>query len=123
MNSLEGEDISVATAVLEALNEYSYRTVRPAYFDIAYKYRYASSAETSVLFDRIVENITYDFVLNNTNLMGNAYAIVRDSFIGSYGVTDGSYEPVESLPTIWAKYGSGITTNFDNLIAKYDKLG
>lgn len=123
MNSLEGDDVAVATAVLEALNEYSYRTVRPAYFDIAYKYRYASSAETSVLFDRIVENITYDFVLNNTNLMGNAYAIVRDSFIGSYGVTDGSYEPVESLPTIWAKYGSGITTNFDNLIAKYDKLG
>ena len=123
MNSLGDEDLAVATATLEALNEYSYRTVRPAYFDIAYKYRYASDETTSALFDRIVENITYDFVLNNTNLMGNAYAIIRDSFIGSYGSSGDSYEPAESLPGIWAQYGSSISTNFNNLIEKYEKLG
>lgn len=122
LNSLSGTDLAVATATLEALHEYSYRIVRPAYFDIAYKFRYASDATTAALFDRIVENITYDFVINNTNLMGNPYAIVRDSFIGSYGVTDGNYQPVKSMPTIWAAYGSSITTNFEKLMDKYAGL-
>ena len=55
--------------------------------------------------------------------MGNAYAIIRDSFIGSYGSSGDSYEPAESLPGIWAQYGSSISTNFNNLIEKYEKLG
>lgn len=119
VNLQNDEDIKLATVALECLSEYSYRTVRPAYFEVAFKTRYASDSDTAILFDRIVDNAVYDFGFVNSHLMSDPVWAIRDSFIGKPERTDGTKIPVESYSRICTLYGEQIAVKFGELLEDY----
>ena len=112
MSNCKGNDLALATATLECLSEQSYRLVRPEYYDIAFKIRYASEEDTAALFDMIIDNIRYEFAFVNSALIGDVLHRVRDNFIGYPN-------PETSLGKIWAEYGSSVSTAFEELIENY----
>ena len=112
MSNCKGNDLALATATLECLSEQSYRLVRPEYYDIAFKIRYASEEDTAALFDMIIDNIRYEFAFVNSALIGDVLHLVRDNFIGSPN-------PETSLGKIWAEHGSSVSTAFEELIENY----
>ena len=112
MSNCKGNDLALATATLECLSEQSYRLVRPEYYDIAFKIRYASEEDTAALFDMIIDNIRYEFAFVNSALIGDVLHLVRDNFIGYPN-------PETSLGKIWAEHGSSVSTAFEELIENY----
>ena len=66
------EDRPFVGAVLEALASESYKTVTPAYYETALKYKYMSDPESWKMLDLIYENIYID--------PGIIYTSVLDSF-------------------------------------------
>ena len=112
MSNCKGNDLKLATATLECLSEQSYRLVRPEYYDIAFKFRYASEEDTAALFDMIIDNVRYEFAYVNSALIGDVLHAVRDNFIGYP-------QPVTSLNLIWAEQGSKIAAAFEELIENY----
>ncbi len=76
-----GKRLARTTATLELLSWYSYRDVRPVYMDTAYKLRYASSAKTALLFDRILDGVTYDFGALYGSAIDNPLWVVRNALI------------------------------------------
>lgn len=112
MSNCKGNDLALATATLECLSEQSYRLVRPEYYDIAFKFRYASEEDTAALFDMIIDNIRYEFAFVNSALIGDVLHLVRDNFIGYPN-------PETSLGKIWAEHGRSVSTAFEELIENY----
>lgn len=51
-------------AVLEYMGYLSERDITPEYFETFYKSQYASDVDTMKMFDRIVDNVHFDFVVN-----------------------------------------------------------
>lgn len=71
-NTVVVEDRPFVGAVLEALASESYKTVTPAYYETALKYKYMSDPESWKMLDLIYENIYID--------PGIIYTSVLDSF-------------------------------------------
>lgn len=51
----------MGSAVLEALASESYRSLTPAIFEVVFKLRYSKDETSSQMFDKIKENISFDF--------------------------------------------------------------
>jgi len=65
-------------ATMEAMCAESYRTVTPAYFEIALKQKYSRDEETSQMLDLIRAGITFDFGTLNSINMADVNKIFRD---------------------------------------------
>ncbi len=81
--SLWSVPIDVATpdtsgAVLEALAAQSYRTVTPAYFDVALKNRYSRDAETAEMVELIKDSILINFECLYNEAIGKPWFVLRD---------------------------------------------
>jgi hypothetical protein len=86
-------------ATMEAMCAESYRTVTPAYFEIALKQKYSRDEETSRMLDLIRDGITFDFgTLNSINL-SDINKIFRDlmtekrtDFVSRYERSEARYQ-------------------------------
>ena len=109
--------LDIATATLETMSEYSYKEVRPVYYDTAYKIRYASSENTARLFDTVIESIFYDFGTFYSNAMGNPVHQLRNKLTGT-GTTLGS-----NLMSVTAQHNSAMKLNLQKLLTQFDQNG
>lgn len=53
--------VEMGSAVLEALASESYRSLTPAIFEVVFKLRYSKDETSAQMFDKIKENISFDF--------------------------------------------------------------
>ncbi|MGN1345426.1 MAG: hypothetical protein ACI4V1_01465 [Eubacteriales bacterium] len=67
----------MSAAVLEALGAQSYRTVTPAYFDVALKNRYSRDAETAEMMDLIQDSALINFEQLYNESIGNPWFVLR----------------------------------------------
>lgn len=112
-----GNRMGIATATLEILSEYSYNVIRPVYYDRSYKVRYASSENTALLFDTIIESISYDFGTFYSNAIGNPVHRLRDQLIGT------NTTPSSSLTSVTAMFTKPTDKLLDQLLTKFDQNG
>ena len=108
---------AMATATLEIMSEFSYKTIRPVYHDTAYKVRYASSEDTGLLFDTIIESITYDFGCFYSNSLGNPVHKLRNRLVGT-GMAASS-----NLTGVTAMYTTSTNKLLEDLLTKFDQFG
>ena len=69
-------DAGYSGAVLEALASEGYRTVRPAYFDIALKNKYTYDEDSAEMLDIIGNTIILDFAYIYSNYVGFAWTLM-----------------------------------------------
>jgi len=82
MIPIDCKDIDRAGAVMEVMAAESYRSVTPAYFEIAMKKKYFRDEESAQMFDIIQAGAKYDFGVIYTSLVGDPVFIVRNSMTG-----------------------------------------
>ena len=86
-------------AVMEAMCAESYRSVTPAYFEIALKQKYSRDEETSQMLDLIRAGITFDFGTMNSINMADVNKIFRElmtekrmDFVSRYEKSEAKYQ-------------------------------
>ena len=60
-----------ADLILEAFSSESYRTVSPAYYEIAMKDKYSRDSVSSQMYDMIKAGVRYDFAIINAQIMAD----------------------------------------------------
>lgn len=109
--------LAIASATLEIMSEFAYRTVRPVYFETAYKIRYASSEKTALLFDTVIDSITFDFGTLYSSSLGDPVHQLRGRLEGSGGVS-----PSNSLSTVTKAFSPAMKLQIDKLITKFEEM-
>lgn len=109
--------LGIATATVEALSEYSYRELRPVYYETAYKVRYASSATTGELFDMIIDSMGIDFGSFYNTEMGKPVELLRNRLDGMNGITIGP-----SLTGVTAQFEGAMERSLQDLITKLEEI-
>ncbi len=74
---IDSKDPAMTSAVLEALAAQSYRTVTPAYFDVALKSRYSRDPQTAEMMDLIEQSALINFEALYNESIGNPWFVVR----------------------------------------------
>jgi len=74
---IDAADTELSGAVLEALAAQSYRTVTPAFFDIALKNRYSRDAETAEMMDLIKNSVLINFESLYNESIGYPWTVLR----------------------------------------------
>lgn len=69
--------VEAASAVLEAMGEYSYRYVTPAYFEIALKRKYARGDNDAEMYDLILAGRSFNFGVVNSNSLNDLIHLWR----------------------------------------------
>ena len=110
-----GDRLQIATATLETLSEASYVEVRPKYYDLAYKVRYASSEDTAKLFDTVIASMKFSFGGFYSNSIGNPAHTLRNRLVGS------STEPNSNLTGVTnGVFTLALQMQIDKLIEKFE---
>ena len=105
-------DIEFVGMIIEALNAESYKTVMPAYYDVALKVKFSRDQESVDMLDIITAGRTYDFsILHSGNLSGLPY-MVR-------GLISGKNSDFASK---YASSEKAITNGIAKTIAAYDEI-
>ena len=87
---IDSKNPAMTSAVLEALAAQSYRTVTPAYFDVALKNRYSRDVQTAEMMDLIEQSVLINFESLYNESIGNPWFVLRslmpakDSNFASY---------------------------------------
>ncbi|MBE6591103.1 MAG: hypothetical protein E7646_03605 [Ruminococcaceae bacterium] len=104
----------LAGAVLEKLNEESYRTVAPNYFEVVMKYRYIRSEDSEdydlKVYDMILEGNNFNFGLIYSNLYGNVSFKFRH-MIGRDASND--------FASMWSSIETDVTSKFADVISYF----
>ncbi len=109
---IDAKDPDMSAAVMEALAAQSWRTVTPAYFDIALKSRYSRDPETSAMMDLIKDSVYINFESLYNRAIGQPWFVLRnlmpqkDSNFSSY----------------WASNKKLLAKNVDKAIKKLKEL-
>ena len=74
---IDAKNSEMSAAVLEALCAQSYRTVTPAYFDVALKNRYSRDQETAEMMDLIQNSALINFEQLYNESIGNPWFVLR----------------------------------------------
>ncbi|MBQ4590683.1 MAG: extracellular solute-binding protein [Clostridia bacterium] len=74
---IDAKNPEMSAAVLEALCAQSYRTVTPAYFDVALKNRYSRDQETAEMMDLIKNSALINFEQLYNESIGNPWFVLR----------------------------------------------
>ncbi len=91
---IDAKDPDKSAAVMEALAAESWRTVTPAYFDIALKSRYSRDPETSEMMDLVKDSVLINFESLYNRAIGQPWFVLRnlmpqkDSNFASYWATN-----------------------------------
>jgi len=100
-------------AVLEVMCCESYRQIRPAYFEQAYKLKYLDAPADAEMFDLIVDNICYNFGVLNSNALGDPAWIFRKQMV----------EGNESVTKLVAANEKINAKKLTTVVEKYSELG
>ena len=111
-----GDRLDIATATLDMLSYWSYQIVRPIYYDVAYKVRYASSEQTSQLFDTVIDSVVFTFGRFYSNSIGDPVHLMRNRLIGS------GNKPSSSLAGLTVSYTALIELKLQELLGKFDSI-
>lgn len=84
-----------AAATLEALCAQSYRTVIPAYYDVALKFKYVSDATSGIIIDMIKNAARTDFVYAYNYALNGAGLLCRNMVIGKNTNLASEYKKVK----------------------------
>ena len=113
-----GDRLQLASATLETLSESSYVEIRPTYYELAYKVRYASSEDTARLFDTIIESLTFSFGSFYSSSLGNPAWALRSRLVG------GSTEPNSNLLGIAGNiHTMALQMQSDKLLGEFEGMG
>ena len=74
---IDAKNSDMSAVVMEALAAQSWRTVTPAYFDVALKYRYSRDAQTAEMVDLIKDSIYINFESLYNESIGNPWFVMR----------------------------------------------
>lgn len=102
----------IAAAVCEAMCAENYRTVTPAYYEVALKVKYSRDDETSQMLDMIRDSITFDF--------GYIYSGVLDSVMQQF--RDLVQKNSNDVASALAKKMESAQKKLEELLTKYDEL-
>jgi hypothetical protein len=58
--TVKGEELDMVSAVMESLASFSYKTVRPAYYETTLRTKIAQDPQSAEMFDIIIDNIYID---------------------------------------------------------------
>lgn len=75
---IDAKNPDMSAAVMEALAAQSWRTVTPAYFDVALKHRYSRDVQTAEMVDLIKDSIYINFESLYNESIGNPWFIMRN---------------------------------------------
>ena len=75
---IDAKNPDMSAAVMEALAAQSWRTVTPAYFDVALKHRYSRDVQTAEMVDLIKDNIYINFECLYNESIGNPWFVMRN---------------------------------------------
>ena len=101
--------VAESAAVLEAMSAESYKSVMPAYYDMALKYKYTRDDNAAEMMDLIRNAVTTDFGF----IWGGTIGCLRFTRTQLTG----------GLSSTIKKSQGGWFTNFDKLIAEFDEIG
>jgi len=110
-NTIYGDMLSMTGAVLEALAAESYRTVTPAYFEVALQGKYTRDNESVQMLELIRDSIKYNF---GYVYMVNAFYTLRN--LANQG-TNGS----KDFASYWRKQERAFTKELEKMIDKYEE--
>ena len=101
-------------AVLELMNELSYRYVLPAYYEIALKDKYSRDEATSQMIDILYDGLVFDIGWIYSSALSNFMnSIFRDLTVSSSANFTSSYQSMEKV----------LEVNLSTLMKKIDKIG
>ncbi|MFA6947766.1 MAG: hypothetical protein WCQ72_02185 [Eubacteriales bacterium] len=102
-------DPSRAAAVMEALAAQSYRTVTPAYYEIALKEKYSRDSETSDILDIITNGVSFDFGVVNLGSLDSIHHVFQWSI----------EDPTVEFASNYAKYIDKANKLLEKLVTAY----
>jgi hypothetical protein len=88
-------------AVMEALASESFRSVVPAFYEVALQTQYARDEESAEMMDIIREGISFDFGIANTVLLGRPHLTWRSLVTNQ---RDNIVSEVERQMHVWERY-------------------
>ena len=91
------EDFDVMGAFLEAMASESHRTVIPAYYETALKYKYAHDPESWDMLDIVVENIKTDAGIVYTSALSNIHHNLRTIMGSGTNTVASRFKAVEKV--------------------------
>lgn len=103
-----------ASAVLEAMAAETYRTVTPAYFEIALKTKYSRDDDTSRMLDIIVGSVKFDLAYIYGQELGTPIDRIR-------GILSSETECQKGFSTL-ASIETATLTKMEKVMEKFDKL-
>ena len=110
---IDAADPSMSGAVLEALAVQSYRTVTPAFFDIALKNRYSRDAETAEMMELIKDSVLINFESLYNESIGYPWTVLR-SLMPQKSADFASY---------WVSSEKTIRAKIENAVKQIQDLG
>ncbi|MCL2816276.1 MAG: extracellular solute-binding protein [Oscillospiraceae bacterium] len=99
-------------AAMEALCAESYRSVTPAYYEIALKKKYSRDDETSQMLDIVRDGISFDFGMQNSMNMDDILIIFRNLMTEKKTDFTSRYEKSEAK---WQKLLDGLVEAYQDL--------
>lgn len=94
------QNIPAAAALLEAIAAESMRSVTPAYYDMALKYRYTRDEDSAEMIDLIHDSIYIDFAFAWRNVVGGG-DYFTDSFLRSVYTKAPNASSIKTAHTTW----------------------
>ena len=110
---IDAKNPEMSAAVLEALAAQSYRTVTPAYFDVALKNRYSRDEQTAEMMDLIQNSAIINFEQLYNESIGNPWFVLR-TLMPAQNSNYASY---------WATNSKVITKMLDRAVQKIQENG
>nr|MCR5681158.1 hypothetical protein [Clostridiales bacterium] len=109
---IDAKDPDMSAAVMEALAAQSWRTVTPAYFDIALKSRYSRDPETSAMMDLIKDSVYINFESLYNRAIGQPWFVLRNLMP----------QKDKNFASYWASNKKLLAKNLDKAIKKLKDL-
>ena len=110
---IDSKNPEMTSAVLEALAAQSYRTVTPAYFDVALKNRYSRDEQTAQMMDLIEQSVLINFESLYNESIGNPWFVLRTLMP----------QKNSNFASYWATNSKVITKMLDKAIQKIQDNG
>ena len=107
---LSAPDPEMSAVILEALNAENYKSVVPAYLDVALKGKYSRDEDTADMLDLILDTTYFDFAFVNESSIGIASWMF-------YQITDKK----ENITSVWESSRVGFETKLNDLIETYQE--
>ncbi len=105
------KDPDMIGAFIECMSEVSYKTVTPAWYEMAMKGKYLRDNESCQMFDIITKSVWYDFAVINTSALGDPVFVTR----GAEQRREGNFA------SYWKKKEKLLTKKLEQLLDIYQK--